>query len=247
VSAGDAKLRIGTSGWNYKAWKDTFFRGVKQKEWLEHYTTRFNAVEVNATFYRLLKENVLQGWLSRTPAEFRFAVKGSRYISHTKRLNDPLEPVRRQRDNLDPLRERIGAVIWQLPASMEKNLQRLQDFLRVLRDEWSWAPHAFEFRHASWFDREVADMLEQHSMAVCISDAADWPMWDEVAGDMAYVRLHGNRETYQSEYTEQELRQWADRARGWLSDGKTVHFYFDNTDAGAAPRNALRLRELLEG
>lgn len=247
MGATDRNLYIGTSGWNYKAWKDTFFQGVRQKEWLEHYTTRFNAVEVNATFYRLLQDNVLQGWLKRTPEGFCFAVKGSRYISHTKRLKDPLEAVRRQRDNLEPLRDRIGAVVWQMPGNLRKDTERLQRFLQALRSEWAWARHAFEFRDTSWFDEEVAGILGQHNMAVCISDAADWPMWDAVTSDLVYVRLHGNRETYQSEYTEEELGHWAERGRNWLSEGRTVHFYFDNTDAGAAPHNGLRLRELLEG
>ena len=245
MSFANSELSIGTSGWNYKSWKNDFFQGVVQKKWLEHYSSKFNAVEVNATFYRLLQENVLRGWKERTPEDFYFAVKGSRYTSHTKRLKDPEEAIRKQWDNLNILQEKIKVVLWQLPGSMQKNTERLQNFLQVLSKIWPENRHVMEFRHTSWFDSEVAQLLEEFNCGTCISDAADWPMWDQVTSDLAYVRLHGNRETYVSSYTEEELQQWADRIQDWLEQGIGVHVYFDNTDGVAAPNNALRLKELL--
>lgn len=244
MSFADSELFIGSSGWNYKSWKNDFFQGVVQKKWLEHYSSKFNAVEVNATFYRLLKENVLQGWKDRTPDEFYFAIKGSRYTTHTKRLKDPRESIQKQQENLSPLRDRIKAVLWQLPGSMQKDPERLEGFLQALQT-WPEHRHAIEFRHTSWFDSETAGLLQEYNCANCISDAADWPMWDQVTSDLAYVRLHGNTETYVSSYTEQELQKWAERIQSWLQQGKCVHVYFDNTDGTAAPRNALRLKELL--
>lgn len=238
-------LFIGTSGWNYKSWKDEFYAGVKQKEWLEHYARHFNAVEVNATFYRLLRENVLESWENRTPGNFFFAVKGSRYITHTRRLKDPLEPVRKQKDNVSPLQHKIAAVLWQMPASFSMDMQRLKNFAEALQN-WPEARHAVEFRHSSWFESEVASLLEKYSIAVCISDSADWPRWDSVSTDLVYVRLHGSTETYRSAYNEEELSEWARKAGNWLDEGRSVHVYFDNTDSLAAPANALRLKEILD-
>lgn len=239
-----SKYFIGTSGWNYKAWKTDFYKGVKQKEWLEHYAKHFRAVEVNATFYRLLQENVFQSWHSRTPDDFFFAVKGSRYITHTRRLKNPLEAILNQKNNVSPLQPKIPAVLWQLPATLPRDIERLREFAEAL-GAWPEARHALEFRDASWFQTDVADLLGSHSLAVCISDAADWPRWDEISTDMVYIRLHGSTETYRSGYGDDELDGWARMVRQQLEAGRIVHVYFDNTDDLAAPRNALRLKDLI--
>lgn len=236
---------IGTSGWNYKAWKESLYQGVAQKRWLEHYATRFKAVEVNSTFYRLLKEQTLRQWVERTPDSFTFATKGSRYITHTKRLKDPKEPVQTQRDNLESMRSKLTALCWQMPASMHKDMHRLHTFAAAL-DAWPWVRHALEFRHTSWFDQEVADCLTAHDLAICISDAADWPRWDRVSTDLVYLRLHGNHETYASLYTPDELQSWADFLTSHLQEERSVHIYFDNTDSGAAVDNALSMQTLLK-
>jgi len=245
AAASGSRLFIGTSGWNYKNWKDDFYKGVPQKRWLQHYATRFDSVEVNATFYRQLKEDTYRKWMSETPELFFFAVKGTRYVTHIKRLKDSEESVLKQRDNVDPLLPRLGAVIWQMPASLHKDVERLRDFAAILSRNWSHTPHAVEFRHESWFDEEVAGILRQHGLANCLSDAPDWPMWDIVTSETAYVRLHGHTELYRSEYSEEDLAQWAERVRAWMEQGRTVHIYFDNTDGNHAFRNALRLREML--
>lgn len=242
----NAQLFLGTSGWNYKAWKDAFYAGVPQKRWLAHYAERFNSVEVNATFYRQLQEKTYRKWLESTPEGFCFAIKGSRYVTHVKRLKEPQESVQKQRANIAPLQEKAAAVLWQLPGTMEYSTERLKGLLQAL-DAWPEVRHALEMRHASWFNPEAAQLLERHNTAVCLSDAPSWPRWDAVTADMVYVRLHGNRELYHSEYTQDELHSWAEAVQGWLGEGLTVHIYFDNTDAGHAPSNALTLREILPG
>ncbi|MFO8166122.1 MAG: DUF72 domain-containing protein [Desulfatiglandales bacterium] len=239
------ELFIGTSGWNYKAWKADFFAGVVQKKWLEHYTKYFNAVEVNATFYRLLQENIISSWKTRTPDDFFFSIKGSRYTTHTKRLKDPLQAVQKQKNNVWPLQHKIPAVLWQLPASFSVDMDRLRDFAGALQS-WQEVRHALEFRDSSWFVPEVASLLEDCSLAVCISDAADWPRWDAVSTNMVYVRLHGRPQTYQSAYSDDELAQWARKVKAWRHEGRIVHVYFDNTDGPAAPKNAIRLKEILD-
>ncbi|HMB30211.1 MAG TPA: DUF72 domain-containing protein, partial [Desulfohalobiaceae bacterium] len=126
-------IYIGTSGWNYKDWKNNFYSGVKQKEWLEFYSQHFNTVEVNATFYRMLKHETLQNWYTRTPDSFIFAIKGSRYITHIKRLNDPLESIKKQKENVSALSDKLGVVIWQFPASLQKDTTKLQNFAQALK------------------------------------------------------------------------------------------------------------------
>ncbi len=239
------RLFIGTSGWNYKDWKEDFYAGVPQKRWLAHYASRFNSVEVNATFYRQLQEKTYHKWLESTPEGFCFVIKGSRYVSHIKRLKEPGESVLKQRDNIAPLQPRLAAVLWQLPAKLEKDLGRLKDFLALLNREWGQARHAIEFRNETWFEEEVAELLQAHNVANCLSDAPNWPLWDRITSDVAYVRLHGHTELYRSPYTEEQLAAWAELARQWLEQGKVVYFYFDNTDSGAAPKNAARLQEML--
>jgi uncharacterized protein YecE (DUF72 family) len=238
-------LAIGTSGWNYKAWKDGFYAGVPQKSWLAHYASVFDTVEVNATFYRQLQEKTYRKWLESTPEGFTFAVKGNRYVTHIKRLKEPEESVLKQKDNIAPLQEKLSAVLWQLPANLEFSPERLKRLVQAL-DKWPQVGHALEARHQSWFVPEVEELLREHGLAVCQSDAPDWPRWDRVTADPVYIRLHGNRELYQSEYTDDELQAWAEKIRGWRADGLTVQVYFDNTDAGHAPDNAQRLRSLLQ-
>ncbi len=239
-----SELYIGTSGWNYKEWKDLFYQGVAQKRWLEHYASKFRAVEINATFYRLLKEETVKKWAERTPTNFVFTAKGSRYTTHTKRLKDPAAAIGKQKQNLTPLQNKLRAVFWQLPANLSKDMNRLQDLARAL-DSWPEVRHAVEFRDTSWFDSETAACLSEHNLAACISDAADWPRWDQVTADLVYIRLHGNRDTYQSAYTREELQDWAQSICTWVDEGREVHVYFDNTEAGAAVDNAFELCSLL--
>jgi uncharacterized protein YecE (DUF72 family) len=239
------ELYIGTSGWNYKEWKESLYQGVAQKRWLEHYASKFPAVEVNATFYRLLKEDTIRNWGQRTPENFVFAAKGSRYTTHTKRLKDPESSVSKQKHNLEPLRPKLRVICWQLPASFQKDISRLQEFTQAL-DQWPETRHAIEFRDTSWFDKETAECLATHNIGSSISDAADWSRWDRVTTDLVYIRLHGNRTTYQSAYSSQELQTWADSIRSWLNNGCEVHVYFDNTDSGAAVENAFELRSVLD-
>jgi uncharacterized protein YecE (DUF72 family) len=236
---------IGISGWNYASWRDDFYRGIPRKDWLGYCAGRFDAIEVNSTFYRLQSRETFRRWRDATPAGFRFAIKGNRFLTHNKKLADPLPAIRLERDHAKGLGEKLAAVLWQLPQPFRKNMERLDRFARALRF-WPLARHAIEFRHDSWFDEEVAACLHAHRIAVCQSDAADWPLWNAVTTDMVYVRLHGHSVTYASSYGTRELAQWARRIRRWLEEDRNVHVYFDNDALGAAPENALALAALLE-
>jgi uncharacterized protein YecE (DUF72 family) len=239
-----ARAYIGTSGWSYDAWREVLYGGKPRAQWLRLYAQRFGAVEVNATFYHLLRRSSFERWRADTPARFRFAIKGNRYLTHNRKLRAPLAPVRLERERAAGLGAKLAVVLWQLPRTLGKDLARLERFARALR-AWKGVRHAIEFRHPSWFCGEVADHLCRHGIAACQSHAADWPLWNAVTTDLVYVRLHGRPVTYASPYGERALRAWAAKVRRWLAEGREVHVYFDNTDSGNAPRNAARLIELV--
>jgi uncharacterized protein YecE (DUF72 family) len=238
------KAYIGTSGWNYKNWRDGFYGDTPQKQWLRLCAERFSAIEVNSTFYKLQTKSTFKKWRDQTPGEFPFAIKGHRYVTHNKKLLDVQEPLIRCRDSASPLGKRLVAVVWQLPAFLKKDIGRLEQFLRDLR-HWKSTRHAIEFRHKSWFDNEVAERLKGHGVAVCMSDAPDWPMWDRVTTDLVYIRLHGHTRKYASSYSKPALKKWATRIRQWLGENRAVHVYFDNDAEGEAPKNALTLLKIL--
>jgi len=121
---------------------------------------------------------------------------------------------------------------------------RLTEFVKNL-GHWRTTRHAIEFRHKSWFDDQVAECLRTYSVAVCMSDAPDWPMWDAVTTDVVYIRLHGHTRKYASSYNKPALEKWSTRIQGWLNENRDVHVYFDNDAEGAAPQNALTLLEML--
>ncbi|MCX7892665.1 MAG: DUF72 domain-containing protein [Burkholderiales bacterium] len=237
---------VGTSGWSYEGWRAGLYAGVPRARWLAHYASLFDSVEVNASFYHSLAPSTYAAWREQTPPGFRFAVKGSRYVTHVRKLHDPAEPVARQRAAASRLGDKLFAVLWQLPAGLHRHDDLLAGFVAALA-AWRGPRHAIEFRHASWFAPEVAELLARGRVASVISDAADWPRWDEVTTDLAYVRLHGHDATYWSAYSDAALAGWAARIRRWLAEGRDVAVYFDNTDAGHAPRDAARLAAMLRG
>lgn len=238
-----ARSLIGTSGWSYDEWKDSFYRGLQRRHWLRHYGQQLTALEINATFYGPLRPETLARWRDETPEGFVFALKGNRYVTHRRRLLEPEQAIEMERERAAALEPKLGAVLWQLPAELARHDARLAGFLDALA-RWP-ARHAIELRHRSWFCPEVAALLADRGVAACISDAADWPMWECVTADFVYVRLHGHTRTYRSRYAPRSLARWAGKVQGWLDEGRDVHVYFDNTSAGAAPRDALALRALL--
>ena len=238
------KAYIGTSGWNYRSWRHSFYGDTPQKQWLRFCAEHFSSIEVNSTFYRLQEKSTFKKWRDETPKGFPFAIKGHRYVTHNKKLLDVEQSVIRCCESASPLGKRLAAVVWQLPAFLKKDIERLEKFLRNLQ-HWKSTRHAIEFRDKSWFDDQVAECLERHAVAICMSDAPDWPMWDRVTTDVVYIRLHGHTRKYASSYSKPALGKWATRTQRWLEENCDVHVYFDNDAEGAAPRNALTLLETL--
>jgi uncharacterized protein YecE (DUF72 family) len=230
----------------YRGWREHLYAGTPTKKWLSVASRTFGALEINGSFYIQIKPETYARWYAETPAEFRFALKGHRFLTHFKRLRGCEESVARLRAQVEPLREKLAAVVWQLPSNFALDLGRLEEMVGALTG-WRSMRHALELRHRSWFVPEVAEMLRAANIAVCVSDAPDFPMWRELTADIVYVRLHGHTRKYASSYSERSLQAWAADTRRWLDEGRDVHVYFDNDAEGHAVRNAMRLHELVLG
>jgi uncharacterized protein YecE (DUF72 family) len=238
-------VRIGTSGWSYPSWRGPFFpREVMVKHHLQYYATQFATAELNGVFYRTPSLEAVREWRRRTPDDFVFAWKASKFITHWKRLSD------KSRNSLALIEERLrllgpkaGPVLFQLPPQFEANRDRLGSFLRLLPRR---RRYAFEFRHRSWFANEIFDLLRENDIALCISDHHDAPAPWEVTARHVYVRGHGPRGAYKDHYSDKALRAWARAIASWHRQGRDVFVYFDNDQKGAAPADALRLATLLK-
>lgn len=239
------QLYIGTCGWSYDHWKDNFYKDIAKKNWLQFYTEKFSAIEINSTFYRLQHRKTFRHWRDQTPENFHFSIKANRYLTHNKKLMDPIPSIELEAEHAHALGSKLTAVVWQLPSYFNKNIDRLHEFAEALQ-YWPDTRHVMEFRNTSWFDQEVSQCLSNYDIAVCLSDASDWPLWNIVTTDLVYIRLHGHTETYTSSYSKSSLLSWAKCINNWLTEFRDVHIYFDNDTKGYAPYDALRLIKLVK-
>jgi uncharacterized protein YecE (DUF72 family) len=241
---GPRRIRIGCSGWNYKAWKVEFYEGRPARLWLEHYARHFDTVEVNNTFYRLPLKSSVAGWVEQTPPRFLFSVKASRYLTHIKRLTDMDGGVRRYYERIEPLvrSPKLGPVLWQLPATFRRDDDRLATALAALPP----GRHCFEFRHASWFVEPVYDLLREHGAALVIGDRPEVKAFQAhvFTAPWTFVRFHYGSRGRRGNYSERELEEWARRFQEWLVDVEVLA-YFNNDWEVFAVRNALWLKQRL--
>ncbi len=228
-------LYTGTSGYSYKEWKGAFYpEEMPAKRMLHYYSERFRTVEINNTFYRLPKVSVLEAWSAEVPADFKFVLKASRQITHIKRLKDAAGSVSYLLETAETLKERLGALLFQMPPNLKKDAPRLRDFLALLPPQHRVA---FEFRHQSWFDEEVFGLLKDHRAVLCIAEAEnDLEVPFTATGDWGYLRLR------RPDYDDAELSKWVRlvREQNW----KDVFVFFKHEDEGKAPRMATRFLEL---
>ncbi|NNF61576.1 MAG: DUF72 domain-containing protein [Gammaproteobacteria bacterium] len=231
-------IHAGTSGYSYKEWLGVFYPDkLAAAKMLGFYAGQLPAVEINNTFYRMPKPNVLENWRAQVPESFRFAIKASRRITHNKKLADADGEVEFLTGNLESLGDTFGALLFQLPPFLRKGAERLQKFIDILPDG---LPAAFEFRHASWFDDEIGDMLAERNFAWVISENADGETPERIStADWGYLRLR--REDYDSAM----LRGWHDRIAG--QDWSRVFVFFKHEDDGAGPALARRFLDLEQG
>lgn len=239
-----SKVHIGTSGWSYHSWRGRFFPDeVMVKHQLRYYATQFDTTELNGVFYRTPTAKAVKNWYEQTPAGFLFSWKASKYITHWKRLTgDSKNSIALMETRIACLKEKAGPVLFQLPPRFIADRERLASFIKLLRKKH---PYSFEFRHPSWYDRKIFDLLAEHDIALCISDHHAAPSPWEVTASFVYVRGHGPGGRYRGHYTDSDLRDWADRMRQWKRQRRDVYVYFDNDQKSAAPADALRLREML--
>ncbi len=222
------RVYVGTSGWSYKEWKGSFYpEKLPAKDMLRFYGERFDTVEVNNTFYRMPKEDVIAGWTNDVPAHFKLVLKASQRITHIKRLKDVADSVDYFLKAAAALGEKRGPFLVQLPPNMKKDVQRLQDFLALMPARTV----ALECRHTSWFDDEVYAALRERQAAWCIADTGEEgdPPFVSTA-DWSYLRLR------KVEYSDAEVDAWADKvkAQPW----QEAYVFFKHEDAGTGPKLA---------
>jgi uncharacterized protein YecE (DUF72 family) len=237
--------RVGCSGWNYASWRHGVFYPERcpARLWLQYYARHFDTVEVNATFYRLPTTRAVRGWVEQTPDDFVFTIKMSRYVTHVKRLRNLAPSLELFYSRIEPIVEspKLGPILWQLPPTFRRDDELLADALSQLPP----GRHCFEFRHPSWFSPEVMALLREHGVALVIGDRREVHDFQthELTADWTFVRFHAGSRGRRGNYSEAELREWADRLRSWpVREG---YVYFNNDWEGFAPQNARRLRKLL--
>lgn len=238
------EVRIGTSGWVYPHWRETFYpKGLPRSRWLAYYAERFDTVELNNPFYRQPERATFERWRRAVPDSFVYAVKLNRFLTHMKRLSVDRTMVARSYDTMAGLGPKAAVVLVQLPARFRFDAERLARFFAAVAPRRK--RHALEPRDASWLTDEALAMLRRRRVALCIIDAPKWQTLGAVTADFVYVRLHGQTRLYGSSYEEAALRLWAERIGAWRDAGLDVYAYFNNDERAYAPRDAQRLRELV--
>jgi len=268
-----AEVRIGVSGWRYAPWRGKFYPlGLPQRRELELIGQTFPTVELNGSFYSLQRPSSFERWREATPPGFTFAVKGGRFITHLKALRDVEVPLANFfASGVLALGDRLGPLLWQLPARRRLDLDRIAEFLELLPRTTARAAelaaghderlegraltttdadrplrHALEVRHESFADPELLRLLSRYDVALVVSDGGEsWPVFETPTAALVYVRLHGAAELYVSGYDTAALRSWAQKVRRWHAAGHDVVVYFDNDAKVRAPFDALALTELL--
>ncbi|MEV4708039.1 DUF72 domain-containing protein [Actinoplanes sp. NPDC049316] len=235
---------MGTSGWQYKDWRPPkggdssrpylYPEGLPQRLWLEHFAGVFATVEINNAFYRLPERDTFAQWRERTPEDFCFAVKMSRYLTHIKRLKEPEEPVARFLGRAEALGDKLGPVLLQLPPTLKVDVPALDRTLSLFPRE---VKVAVEPRHDSWWTDEVRDVLKGHNAALSWADRKGrpvTPLW--LTADFGYLRMHEGRAQPWPHYGRASLSAWLDR----LPDVPT-YVYFNNDPGGAAVTDAIAM------
>jgi uncharacterized protein YecE (DUF72 family) len=268
------RIRIGISGWRYTPWRGDFYpESLPQRLELAYASRLLPTIEINGSFYSLQRPEYYAHWFEETPPDFEFAVKGPRFITHMKRLKDVRAPLANfLASGVFNLRHKLGPVLWQFPPQMRFDHGRFAAFLEILPVDTAAAlrlargrdarlkgrarlaidavrplRHAMEIRHPSFLDPEFVQLLRAHNVALVIAETAQrFPMPQDITADFVYVRLHGDKQLYQSGYSDRALERWAERLRVWHEgadiDGnkilemrtsgrpRDVYCYFDNTD-----------------
>ena len=239
-------VHIGTSGWHYDHWLGPFYPqplAKKKEDLLAYYAEHFHTVEINNSFYQLPQKKTLETWRDTVPSGFLFAVKGSRYITHMKKLKDAQGPLSTFLKRVEVLQDKLGPILFQLPPQWKFNPERFYDFLETLPGEHTYA---FEFRNRDWHNDETYDALRMMGASFCIYELDGYLSPKAITSNVVYIRLHGPGSAYEGRYDRTTLGGWAGSFSTWTDQGLEIFCYFDNDQAGYAARNALELQEMVE-
>lgn len=236
-----AETRIGCSGYYYPAWKNNFYPpGTPASKWLSHYSTIFNTVELNGTFYRLPKSKDLERYAAQTPADFRFSVKASRYITHILKLKKSKQLVDEFYSLiLGGLQEKLENILFQLPPSFHFSQENLD---AIVENIPAWESSVIEFRHISWWNETTENTLSKMGYTFCNTDYPGLKQTFTITNKRFYARFHGVPELFKSAYTQKELREFSKKVP---ADCEKKFIYFNNTYYDAAYTNAQYLQKLL--
>lgn len=227
-------VRTGTSGFAYKEWKGAFYpEDLPADRFLSYYAERFRACEINNTFYRMPNPETLRAWSADVPASFRFVLKASRQITHSKRLKDCEQPVAFLASQARALGDQLGPILFQTPPNLKKDTERLRTFLGIIPAD---IRAAFEFRHQTWYDDDVLDALREHGQALAVADTGELTAPRVATAPWGYLRLR------RVEYTDDEVRDWV----GWTlaQPWSDAYVFFKHEDAATGPRLAARFAQL---
>jgi len=279
---GKGQIYIGTSGWVYNHWEGVFYtENLTVKDYnppttrLKYFSKYFKTTEINYSFYHLPQPTTYQKWYQETSADFIFSVKASRFITHIKRLKNVEKPWKIFLENALNLKEKLGPILFQFPPNFratEENIKRLEDFLELIRAKLRCAA---EFRHDSWCNQKIYNLLKKYNVAWVIAcppigwslkatgrracppigwslkatgrraDSPRYPKAEVVTANFIYIRMHGPKVLFSSKYTRKELQDLAQKIKKWLKNGLDVYCYFNNDAYGYAIENAKELLEIL--
>ncbi|MGD2034200.1 MAG: DUF72 domain-containing protein [Bacteroidales bacterium] len=240
------KTFIGCSGYYYKDWKEKFYpAGLNKSRWLEFYALQFNTVEINNTFYTTPSENTLSEWKNKTPEDFQFSIKANRYFTHMKKLktdNDFKIRYNQFETLLTLLEDKLGCILWQLPGSIKKNTAKLASFCDSIGGD---IQHVIEFRHPSWYQDDVYEILESRNISFCIVSApGNLPEETVLTSNTAYIRFHGKENWYDYLYSNREISRWKEKLEKLKTE--KLFAYFNNDIGANAVKNAIQLKRSLK-
>ncbi len=237
------RIRIGCSGWNYRHWRELFYpKRLPQRLWFDFYARHFDTVEINNSFYRLPRAETFEAWRKQAPPGFCYAVKANRFLTQAKKLKDCAGPLARMMAPFRALGDRLGPILYQLPPRFRINLERLEDFLRLVPRD---VVNVFEFREPSWQTGEMLALLERYGASFCAHDMAGSATERVAVGPIAYVRFHGGAGKYRGRYPDEILRGWTDWLVAQARTGRSVWCYFNNDIDAHAIQDALTLKAIV--